>query len=184
MLDSTCGLRSFKIALQEERPEFDSDRPESLGTACLPVDHADRVVDSRAQSAELFARREYLTTRGDHILYHKKSSPGDLPASARRQVPYSLGRFRTKIAGRPVRRDRAVANGTPPSSRPARASVADGTIVTRLSAIAPSRTGSASNRYLSKYSVVTAPDRSRNSPRNLEACAIANASLILLIMSV
>jgi hypothetical protein len=38
--------------------------------------------------------------------------------------------------------------------------------------------------FISKYSVVTAPDRSRNSPRNLEAFAMANASLILLIMSV
>ena len=60
--------------------------------------------------------------------------------------------------------DSIVAIGMPPSSRPARASVVDGTSGTSAWPIVRSSTGSASNRYLSKYSLLTAPERNTNSP--------------------
>src|SRR3954451_1283715 len=90
--------------------------------------------------------------------------PATSAPSASRAVPYALACLRTKVVGSPVRNDSAVAIGTPPSSRPASTSVPSGTRATRAAAISSSNSGSASKRYLSKYSLATWPLRSVNVP--------------------
>ena len=72
-------------------------------------------------------------------------------------MPYGFASLRTNAAGRPVCSDSAVAIGTPPSSSPAITSVPGGTSGAAAAAIAASSTGSASKRYLSKYSVAVGP---------------------------
>src|SRR5689334_10265483 len=64
----------------------------------------------------------------------------------------------------PVSWESTVAIGTPPSSSPPRASVSDGTRGTSTASISCSSAESASNRYLSKCSLLTATDLSTNSP--------------------
>ena len=72
------------------------------------------------------------------------------PPSHSRSVPYFFGSLRTKNAGSPVTEDSMVASGTPPSSSPAKPSIPEGTSGTSASTTSASRSGSDSNRYLSK----------------------------------
>src|SRR5689334_16132831 len=64
----------------------------------------------------------------------------------------------------------------PPSSSPASTSTPSGTSGASASATAASRSGRASKRNLSKYSVAVAPDRSVNSPVRWQASRTAEAS--------
>src|SRR6478672_4779202 len=86
--------------------------------------------------------------------------------------------MRTKAAGMPVCSDRAVAIGTPPNSSPASTSVSDGRSGTRARAMSANSTGSASKRYLSKYSVAIWPERSVKVPvsRAIELTRWASSS--------
>jgi hypothetical protein len=95
--------------------------------------------------------------------------PATAPPSAALAVPYSLACLRTNTVGRPVSCDITVAMGMPPSSIPASTSHWSGSRATIASATSRSRTGCASNRYLSKYSSLTWPDRSRNEPVRWQA---------------
>src|SRR3954447_17796804 len=90
--------------------------------------------------------------------------PCSSPPSASLAVPYDFASLRTKRVGRPVTCDRTVAIGTPPSSKPASASIPAGTDGAMASHSSRSSGGSASNRYLSKYSLLTAPERSVKVP--------------------
>src|SRR6478672_492551 len=86
--------------------------------------------------------------------------------------------MRTKAAGMPVCSDRAVAIGTPPNSSPASTSVSDGRSGTRARAMSANNTGSASKRYLSKYSLAIWPERSVKVPvrRAIELTRWASSS--------
>src|SRR6476659_2907086 len=95
--------------------------------------------------------------------------------SASLQVPYSLACLRTNRAGRPVRALSTVAIGTPPSSRPPSSSVPSGTRSTIWATTLASSAGSASKRYLSKYSEATWPDRSVNSPVSRQQVSTSRA---------
>src|SRR5438094_9565356 len=75
--------------------------------------------------------------------------------------------------------DSAVAIGTPPSSKPASASIPGGMSAAKPSATAVRSFGSDSNRYLSKYSSDRAPDRRRNWPRRRETSSIWRARFSL-----
>ena len=78
-----------------------------------------------------------------------------------------------------------VAIGTPPSSRPARSSVSCGTSWIISRATRASSSGSASKRYLSKYSVATCPERSVNSPvrRQQASMSAANESSVVVTVA-
>ena len=91
------------------------------------------------------------------------------PPSARLQVPYSFAAFLTNRAGMPEICESIVTNGTPPSSSPARICVSCGRRSAMAVAISRSSAGSDSKRYLSKYSLLTAPERSVNSPSRCDA---------------
>src|SRR3954467_13780653 len=90
--------------------------------------------------------------------------PCSSPPSASLAVPYDFASLRTKRVGTPVTCERTVAIGTPPSSNPASASIPAGTEGAMASHSSRSSGGSASNRYLSKYSLLTAPERSVKVP--------------------
>ena len=49
------------------------------------------MVDCCAKPAEVFARREHLSARGDHILYYKESSPSDVPTLGKATGSVLLG---------------------------------------------------------------------------------------------
>src|SRR5260221_4182873 len=113
----------------------------------------------RAFAASRIAPPEVTTSSPIRRLH-----PRTWPPSAILQVPYSFAFLRTKSTGRPVNCESIVAIGMPPISSPASASIPGGTSGTRASAMSFSSFGSASNRYLSKYSLLFAPERRRNSP--------------------
>src|SRR3954447_5785479 len=87
----------------------------------------------------------------------------------------------------PVCKDNAVAIGTPPSSSPASTSVSAGRSGTRAAAMSASSTGSASNRYLSKYSVALWPERSVNVPVSraieLTRCASSSSDMAAILLT-
>src|SRR5690348_14878689 len=66
--------------------------------------------------------------------------------------------------------------GTPPSSRPPSSSVPSGTRSCIWAATRARRAGCDSNRYLSKYSLLTWPDRSVNSPVRRQQASMSAAS--------
>ena len=133
------------------------------GAAGLSVDDAQRVLDDRAALAQVAAGDHDLPARRHDVLDDREPPAPMSTPSASWQVPYVLASLRTKHArdarspatassraarrrargprARPCRRERAA-----PAPRRSRRSSA----------------GSLSKRYLSKYSLLTAPDRSVN----------------------
>src|SRR5439155_20290820 len=85
------------------------------------------------------------------------------PPSTILRVPYGLDSLRTKTVGRPVTWDITVAIGMPPISIPASRSQSGRSAVIS-SATSRRRAGCPSNKYLSKYSDLTRPERRLNSP--------------------
>ena len=143
-----------------------------------PVDRTDRVLDGGAERAQVSGGQHDLAAGGHHVLDHGDLPAGHVGALGQSGGPVGLGLLADEGGGQAGDAGERDDDGDRRPSRGRRAPRCARAPMAPSRATSSSRIGSASNRYLSKYSVAVRPERSVNVPTRWDARWTLRASSV------